>query len=268
MGMPPLPPQGTGHAHMTVIVCGTCGRPRCADTFSGEGGMGVGLQRAGWCCDAIDNSDARLEKYPLDCPEARKINAHALVFLLDHGDEYALRHTSPPCTGYSRGTAALPDRLDRYDRFIAATRDLLTQIDGPYVIENVEDAHLVHHEMVNPITLCWTHFYQPGRTFDTDGTPLWMKRHRVFESNVDLWPLNDCTHPVDMQCAGAYGAARRDKWEAKHIRKGGYVPSVAVMGRLLGIDWMSEKGLQLSIPPVYAQWIAARLIEHLAGVAA
>lgn len=238
------------------------------DSFAGEGGMGKGLQRAGWCCTAVDTSDERLKLYPMDCPEARKIKVNALVYLAAHGHEYAGRHTSPPCTGYSRGTAALPDRLDKYDRLIAATRDLLQQIDGPYVIENVEDAHLVHHEMVNPVTLCWTHFYQPGRVHDTDGTPLWMKRHRVFESNVDLWPANLCVHPDDMQCAGAYGAARRDKWEAKHIRKGGYVPkSTKVMGELLGIDWMSEVGLRLSIPPIYGEHIGRQVLDSLSVAA-
>jgi hypothetical protein len=54
-----------------------------------------------------------------------------------------------------------------------------------------------------------------------------MKRHRLFESNVPLWPAGELHHPKDMQCAGAYGGARRDKVEARTIRKGGYVPSVA-----------------------------------------
>ena len=113
------------------------------------------------------------------------------------------------------------------------------------MIENVEDAK---GELRSPLMLCWTHFYPAGWVTDVDFTPLWMRRHRLFESSVDLWPADECVHPRDMQCAGAYDGARRDKVEARTIRHGGYVPGVEVMGALLGIDWMSEKGLQLSIP--------------------
>jgi hypothetical protein len=72
-----------------------------------------------------------------------------------------------------------------------------------------------------------------------------------------------------MQCAGSYGGARRDKWEAKNIRKGGYVPkSTRVIGELLGIDWMSETGLQLSIPPIYGEHIGRQVLDSLEAVAA
>lgn len=65
-----------------------------------------------------------------------------------------------------------------------------------------------------------------------------------------------------MQCAGAYGGARRDKVEARTIRKGGYVPGTDVMRELLGTPWMSEKGCQLSIPPAYTEHIGAQLLAH------
>jgi hypothetical protein len=141
-----------------------------------------------------------------------------------------------------------PTAWREYDRLIGATREALLIAGRPYVIENVEDAR---PELVDPLTLCWTEFYQAGTVEDEDGTPLWMKRHRLFESNVHLWGAGGCTHPKDMQCAGAYGGARRDKVEARTIRHGGYVPRLPVMRELLGIDWMTEKGCQLSIPPAY-----------------
>lgn len=240
--------------------CDTCGRPRLLDAYSGEGGAGRGYRAAGFCVSPVDNSAARLARYDLDCPGAEKFHGDAIAVILEHGHRFAVRHTSPPCTGYSRGTAALSDRLTRYDRLIAATREALEIVGGPYVIENVEDAK---KELRQPLTICWTHLHAPGSVADEDGTPLWMKRHRVFESNVDLWPAGECAHPKDMQCAGAYGGARRDKWEAKHVRKGGYVPSVDVMRDLLGTPWMSEKGCQLSIPPSYSEHIGRQLLAHI-----
>jgi hypothetical protein len=127
------------------------------------------------------------------------------------------------------------------------------------VIENVEDAK---RELDTPLTLCWTHFHRPGSVTDLDGTPLYMRRHRLFESNVPLLPAGECHHPAAMQCAGAYGGARRDPWEARHVRNGGYVPAHVVMRKLLGTEWMSEKGCFLSIPPVYAEWIGQQIIER------
>ena len=248
-----------------MSTCPACGRPKLLDAFSGEGGAGVGYMRAGFCVDAVDNAQARLDRYTLGCSGALRINRDAIEHIVASVGLYAAYHASPPCTGYSRGTVAIPDRLTRYDRLIAATRAALEATGRVWVIENVEDAR---SELRNPLTLCWTHFYRPGSVVDDDGTPLWMRRHRLFESNVDLWPADECDHPRDMQCAGAYGGARRDKEEARNVRHGGYVPSLDVMRRLLGTPWMSEKGCQLSIPPAYAEHIGGQLAAHLAEVAA
>lgn len=210
---------------------------------------------------AVDNNRTRLDNYTRrDCVSQGLHLGDAIAFILEHGHEYAAIHASPPCTGYTRGTAAIPDRLTRYDRLIGATREALEIVGGPWVIENVEDAK---RELRSPLTICWTHLHAAGSVKDEDGTPLWMRRHRLFESNVPLWPAGECVHPRGMQCAGAYGGARRDKVEARTIRKGGYVPSVAVMRDLLGTPWMSEKGCQLSIPPSYTAHIGTQLLAHL-----
>lgn len=237
--------------------------PTLLDLFHGEGGAAEGYRRAGYRVIGVDNDPARLALSPFET-----IEADALVFLADHGHEFDAIHASPPCTGYSRGTAALPDRLDRYDRLIPAVRDLLRATGTPYVIENVEDAG---PELVMPITLCWTAFYDYGSVVDHDGTPLWMRRHRLFESNVSLMSPG-CFHPrakasgwrTQRQCAGAYGGARRDKDEARFVRKGGYVPDPVIMRQLLGTPWMSEKGCMLCIPPVYSEFVGSQLLGALA----
>lgn len=238
---------------------------RLLDLFCGEGGAGVGYARAGFEVFGVDTSSARLERYPF--PHHK---GDALAYLLEHGHAYDAIHASPPCTGYSRGTVAVPDRLERYDRLIGATREALETVGKPYVIENVNDAR---PELRDPVRLC-------GRMFgltatDTDGVVLTLNRHRLFE--VAGFPVLVPEHTPHgwksdrrdgIRVAGVYSGARRDKHEARHVRKGGYVPAdVSVLSTLLGIEWMSETGLQLSIPPVYTQHIGACLAGHLEAVA-
>lgn len=229
------------------------------DLFCGEGGAGWGYHRAGFDVFGVDLDATRLAHYPFPSH-----HGDALEYLLAHGHKYDAIHASPPCTGYSRGTAAIPNRLDRYDRLIAATREALHLIGKPYVIENVADAM---SELRNPVMLC-------GRMFglgavDDDGTPLVLDRHRLFESSVALLVPPHPKHDRGAQVAGVYGGARRDKHEARFVRKGGYVPaSLDVLRALVGAPWMTEKGCFLSIPPAYSEHIGAQLASHLAADAA
>lgn len=238
--------------------CSVCGRPKLLDAFSGEGGAGKGYMAAGFCVTPVDNSARRLDNYPYDCAAVLPICGDAIEAIVTRGHEFAVRHASPTCTGYSRGTAAIPDRLEKYDRLIAATREALLMVGGPYVIENVADAR---PELRDPLLLC-------GRMFglsaiDDDGTPLVMDRHRLFECSEFVMVPDHPKHDRRVQVAGSYGGARRDKVEARTIRKGGYVPSADVQRALLGTPWMSEKGCQLSIPPVYTEHIGQQILERI-----
>jgi len=218
------------------------------DAFCGEGGAGVGYFRAGWDVFGVDNNAARLKHYPFE-----SYKGDAIEFILEHGHEFDLIHMSPTCTGYSRGTAAIPDRVAKYDRLIGASREAAIAVGKPYVIENVADAK---RELRDPTMLCWSMFFEAGSVVDTDGTPLRMERHRMFETSFPLEAPGVCHHVSDMQVAGAYGGARRDAWEAKHVRKGGYVPKdLNVLRALVGADWMTERGTFLSIPPAYTEYV-------------
>ncbi len=63
--------------------------------------------------------------------------------------------------------------------------------------------------------------------------------------------------------AGA-GGAGRDKWEAKHIRKGGYVPNLDVMQALLGTPRMTnETACKRSIPPAYTEHLGRQVRDTL-----
>lgn len=259
------------------MTCPVCGRLKGLDAFSGRGGAGKGYMRAGFCMDAVDTNGQHLASYPFDCAGGVAILIDAVRFIAEHGYRYAFIHTSPTCTGYSQGTSALPDRLTKYDRLIGATREACEIAGRPYVIENVVSKD-TRAELRNPVMLCWTNFYVPGSTLDThscehctEGVPLWTRRHRLFESNFAIMaPVIGCRHPKGMQCAGAYGAARRCPWEAKHIRKGGYVPAdISVLQRLLDIDWVDDQdALFLAIPPAYTEYVGQYALDHLESEAA
>jgi len=233
-------------------------RPKLLDLFCGEGGAAMGYHRAGFDVFGVDLAAPRLARYPFEHDER-----DALEYLFKWGHAFDAIHASPTCTGYSRGTVAIPDRHERYDRLIATTRDVLLAVGKPYVIENVADARA---ELRNPVMLC-------GRMFDLtatddDGTHLVMDRHRLFECSEFLMAPDHPKHDRSVQVAGSYGGARRDKREAREVRKGGYVPSADVQRELLGTPWMTEKGCQLSIPPAYTEFIGAQLLDHLARAAA
>jgi DNA (cytosine-5)-methyltransferase 1 len=228
-------------------------KPRLLDAFCGEGGAGRGYADAGFDVFGVDNDPKRLELYPFEshCGDA-------VQFIAEHGHEFDVIHGSPTCTGYSQGTVALPDRLSRYDRLIAATREAMQMTGAVYVLENVYGAR---RELDHPIMLCGRQF---GLTAtDTDGTALTLDRHRLFESSEFLLAPPHPKHDR-RQVAGAYGGARRDKDSARNDRHGGYVPaSLDVLRELLGTPWMSEKGCFLSIPPIYARFVGEQLLSAL-----
>lgn len=249
-------------------------RPLLIDFYCGEGGASEGYRRAGFDVYGVDNAAARVRNYPFPYHQGDAIEA--LTTLISGGslefwdrrgailevtlDDIDVLAGSPPCTGYSRGTAAVPDRLTRYDRLIGATREAFVMADKPYVIENVKDAK---PELIDPVMLCATEFGLTAR--DDDGTLLEVQRHRMFESNVFITGAGGCRHKPGAQVAGAYGGARRDKVEARTIRKGGYVPkSLDVLRSMLGTPWMTETGCFLSIPPAYTDHIGQQLMHHLA----
>lgn len=222
------------------------GGPKLLDLFCSEGGASMGYHMAGFDVTGVDIETK--ERYPFEM-----IVANALEVDLAGYDAYA---ASPPCQGYSQ----MKSRYDasKWPLLIAPVRERLEATGKPYVIENVEGAR---SEMLSPITLC-------GSSFG-----LRIRRHRLFETNFPLESL-DCDHD----------------WQARHkpynlfvgkSRTGGlgYRPSgiVAVYGGsqlvggkshfyksvAMGIDWMSEHGLNESIPPAYTRYIGERMMKEL-----
>jgi DNA (cytosine-5)-methyltransferase 1 len=223
--------------------------PRLLDLFCGEGGAAVGYARAGFVVHGVDLDRARGRRYPFTFHAA-----DAIEYAKEHAHEYDAIHASPPCQRYTHGNVA-GQQAARHPDLIGPTRDVLAASGLPYVIENVPRSPLI-----DPLVLCGTMF--DLATVDDDGTPLQLRRHRHFESNVRLTAPRPCVHPRGVQWAGSYGGARRDKSEARHVRHGGYVPSVERQRQLMGgIDWTTVKGMQEAIPPVYTEWIGQQLIR-------
>lgn len=239
---------------------------RLLDLFCGQGGAAAGYMAAGWDVTGIDIVD-HAAQYP-----GEFVQSDALSYLIDHGHEFDAFHASPPCQGYTIGTAGNSAARAKHPQLIAETRWLLNFTGKPWVIENVQQAR---SQMVDPILLC-------GRMFglsteDEDGEPLALDRHRLFESNV---PLVAPDHPKHdgRQVAGVYTGGRGRKpgataAEHRHDcrvnRRGGYVPaSREVRQQLMGIDWMTDKGLAESIPPAYSEFIGHQLAAHIQETAA
>lgn len=263
-------------------------RPRLLDLYCCEGGAAAGFQRAGFDVYGVDLLPKFAKRYVGEGFHAGSaldvlttlIAGGSIPFTLRDGtikhlllSDFVAIHASPPCQGYSIATAGNPEARGKHERLIAATRTLLEQTGKPWVIENVEQAL---SQMNGPITLC-------GRMFgleapDEDGLTLVLDRHRLFESNV---PLIAPAHPKHdgRQVAGVYGGSRRsskpnatpadDRYAARFERHGGYVPrSTAVQQALLDIDWMTQNGMNQSLPPAYTEWVGLQLRQRLMAVAA
>lgn len=220
------------------------------DLFCCEGGAGKGYADAGFEVFGVDLE--RQRRYPFEFHQADALDVLA-GGVLDL-DSFDAIHASPPCQAYS---ITKHSHQKKHVELIEPVRDALIRLGKPYVIENVPGAPLR-----DPLTLCGTEFGL--RTTDVDGEVLWLKRHRLFESNVDLWGAGGC-HCTGRAIGGVYGGGSSDRNHAKEVRMGGYTPSKEVRAALIGCDWMTLHGLSQSIPPAYTKHIGEQLLAYVKG---
>jgi len=172
---------------------------------------------------------------------------------------FAALHASPPCQKYSHGNVA--NDTSKMPDLIGPVRELFRATGLPYVIENVPRAPLI-----DPAIMCGSSL---PAVMDHDGTELFLRRHRHFETNFPL-ESSPCWCKLRKEkgykVGGVYGGGRRNRWEAQNVRHGGYCPSFDVQCQLMDIDWMTQKELNQALPPDYTEAIGTQLLQHLAPV--
>lgn len=237
---------------------GTCGgitaslprgrRPRLLDLFCCAGGAAMGYHQAGFDVVGVDlNLQPR---YPFAF-----IQHDALALDSRFLRSFDAIHASPPCQGYTDlrhapGTKGAP-------RLIRQVRDMLHGTGRPWVIENVEGAA---SEMEGPLMLCGTMFGLGAEGAD-------LRRHRLFQSNIRLWPgPGPCTHNADRPTVGIYGgharirSARHGGRKTRDTWPQGHKP---VAQEAMGMDWGTLAEMSEAIPPAYTRWIGERLLAHV-----
>ena len=206
------------------------------DLFSGAGGAARGYQNAGFHVTGVDYHVQ--PRYAGD----EFIYDDAYDYVLLHGSGYDIIHASPPCQRYSTMAGRTGNQ---YPDSIAKTRAVLQATGKPWVIENVPDAPLE-----DPIELCGTHF---DLCADVGGQMRWLRRHRHFESPLELREPQVGCYCDQLPIGGVYGNG------------GGGVQTRGVkftseQGRqAMEIDWMTRRELSQAIPPAYTTFIGFQL---------
>lgn len=210
-------------------------RLRLLDLFCGAGGAAMGYHRAGFEVVGVDINPQ--PRYPFEFHQA-----DALEYPLNGFD---VVHASPPCQKHTCLKSMW--NAKKHKDFVSPTRNKLIESGALYVIENVPGSPLLA-----PLKLC-------GTMFELSAGPYDLRRHRLFESNVEIIQPR-CNHIKGKPVIGVYGDHVRCR------RRNGDLPMA--LGRplaqeALGIDWMNWKEMSQSIPPAYTEFIGRQLIEYI-----
>ncbi len=203
----------------------------------------MGYHRAGFEVTGVDIKNQK--RFPFEF-----IQADAIEVLndLDFISQFDMITASPPCQTHS-ATRHLRDAQGGTTKkidLIPETRAGLIASGKTYVIENVVGAPLI-----NPITLC-------GSSFN-----LKVRRHRMFESNVQLMGL-PCDHKSQGRPVGVYGAMNdnpqgMDRKTGKYVFGGKTAETIEQAREAMAIDWMIWGELVEAIPPAYTEFIGKQL---------
>jgi DNA (cytosine-5)-methyltransferase 1 len=249
-------------------------KPKLLDLFCKAGGAAMGYHRAGFDVVGVDNQPQ--PHYPFEFIQTDwEEPLHYLPGLWERdGIPYAV-HASPPCQRYSTMTKKW-NRQDSHPDLIVPVREALQALECVYDIENVATAPLI-----NPVMLCGSMFglgAVPEYHCDCGGIPFeyglgkygcpnccgygkailqnkyQLRRHRLFESNIDIYAPASCNHQG--QALPVYGHAG-----GKSKRDGLKFPGTDAWREGMGIDWMTGNELAEAIPPAYTEYIGGFLMK-------
>jgi DNA (cytosine-5)-methyltransferase 1 len=237
---------------------------RILDLFCGAGGAAMGYHRAGFEVVGVDIKPQPHYPFPFILGDAIDVLTRMLAgekFLASDGncygiDDFNAIHASPPCQAFSTMTnGRWQDRVSEHPKLIEPIRRLLIASGKPYVIENVEGAR---GELINPILLCGTMF-----KLETEaGNQL--RRHRYFECSFGYLWTPPCQHN-SASAIGVYGGGQNPARRKRRYKAEGENTDFGIVARsfVMGVDWMTGKELNESIPPAYTEFMGRQLAEYL-----
>lgn len=215
------------------------------DLFCCAGGAALGYSRAGFEITGVDINNQ--PNYPFQF-----IQADALMLDMNFLRQFDAIHASPPCQSYS-DLAKRNKNADKWPRLVEPVRNMLTDTERPWAIENVEGAPLI-----DPVVLCGTMF--PG---------LRVIRHRLFENNFSLrqpehipHTQHPRVHTLDKR-KNHYG--KTCEWKDFVMVTGGGNCSIASARDAMGIDWMTKREINESIPPAYTEYVGKEMRKVING---
>lgn len=214
-------------------------RPRLLDLFCGAGGCAVGYHRAGFDVTGVDVRPQPRYPFPF-------VQADALQYLREHGQNFDAVHASPPCQRYSIATNCRGS-ANRHPDLAGVTIGLLRSGGRPWVVENVPGAPLGPS-----LLLC-------GLMFG-----LRVFRHRLFATSHLILAPEHPSHAGKrigvggMVCAAGHGA-QSTGWGNRSRRVPADHRTKAAWSAAMQIDWMVRDELAQAIPPAYTEYVGRQL---------
>jgi len=216
-------------------------KPLLVDLFCGAGGAAWGYHLAGFRVIGVDINPQ--PNYPFKFYQYDALKA--LDLDLSH---VAAIHASPPCQAHTYLSAL--SNIDHPD-LIPETRDRLSRLDIPWVIENVPGAPIRAD-----ITLCGSMF------------GLFVRRHRHFESNVQL-KAGPCEHKAQALASPGFPVYRHGRTHISPVigvyggGRGAGPGEIDRKREAMGIPWMTGAELAQAIPPAYTEHIGKQVLQCL-----